>query len=232
MNTPSRNAISRRESLRRMGLLAAMGGAPFSFSACSEGGPVTWQMLSPAPVTGPGYGTDPDLIHPQPAPWPTTLTDSQLELVSMLADILIPPEGEWPAASTVGVPEVIDEWISAPYPMQQEHRAIMLSGFSWCDRESERRSGKPFVQADAAVQISIIEDIAHPDAPGSPELEGPRQFFSGFRRLVTGAYYTSPVGVRELGYQGNVAIAGDYPGPSDEAMAHLRKVAADLGLEL
>ena len=37
--------------------------------------------------------------------------------------------------------------------------------------------------------------------------------------------------MRELGYQGNVAIAGDYPGPTEAAMAHLNEQLEKLGLE-
>lgn len=235
MTTNRRQGINRRESLRRVGLMAVATGMPFSFSASAEATATPWQMLDLTPINGPGYGTDPNLIHPEPAPWPKTLSEAQLELVSSLADILLPAEGELPAASAVGVPEVIDEWISAPYPMQQGHRVLLLSGLAWCDRESHRRFANPFTAADVPSQLAIIEDIAYPIQPDQPKqqgLEGPRQFFSGLRQLVTGAYYTSPAGVRELGYLGNVAIAGDYPGPTKEAMAHLEKMAADLGLIL
>ena len=48
--------------------------------------------------------------------------------------------------------------------------------------------------------------------------------------LTTGAYYTSEQGIEELGYVGNVAIQGDYPGPTKEALAHLEQVLADLKL--
>ena len=84
----------------------------------------------------------------------------------------------------------------------------------------------------ARALLAIIDDIAYPDRPASQDLEGPRQFFAGLRQLAAGAYYTSPEGVRELGYMGNVPIAGDYPGPSDEAMDHLEEQLAVLGLSL
>jgi len=61
-----------------------------------------------------------------------------------------------------------------------------------------------------------------------PEFEHAVQFFSRLRRLVFGGYFTSPEGVEDIGYIGNVPIAGDYPGPTDEAMEHLNRVIADL----
>ena len=36
--------------------------------------------------------------------------------------------------------------------------------------------------------------------------------------------------MEDIGYLGNVAIAGDYPGPTPEAYQHLDKVLAELGL--
>jgi hypothetical protein len=187
-------------------------------------------MASPEPIKAPGYGTDPNLIHPAPAPWPKTLTDDQLAAFAVLADLLIPREGDLPSASEVGVVEVLDEWVSAPYPNQQAHRALLLSGIAWCDAESERRFARPFSAAVASEQLSIIADLDDPT--GTPELEGPRQFFAGLRTLVAGAYYSSPEGVRELGYLGNTPISGEWPGPSAEAMTHLREQLKQLDLEL
>ncbi len=228
--TARKDGISRRESFRRAGLLGLGTGLPFSFTAAAETAP--WNLASLEPVQAPGYGTDPDLVHPSPIPWPRTLTDPELETLSALADILIPEEGERPAASGVGVVDVIDEWISAPYPTQQQHRSLLLAGFDWCDREAARQSGVPFAEAGDRIRLQIVDAIAYPDRPGPAELEGPRRFFDVLRSLVAGAYYTSPEGVRELGYQGNVPITGDYPGPSDEAMAHLKARLEALGLTL
>ena len=49
--------------------------------------------------------------------------------------------------------------------------------------------------------------------------------------MVVGAYYTTDPGSADLGYIGNVPIAGEYPGPSTEALEHLDRVLAQLGLE-
>jgi hypothetical protein len=232
MSAQRRGGISRRESFRRAGLLAMGAGMPFSFVACAEQTPAAWKVEHLDPITAAGYGTDPDLVHPAPAPWPRTLTDHQLDTLSALVDILIPAQSDLPSATQVGVVEVIDEWVSAPYPAQQQHRALLLSGFDWCDRESGRRFGSDFLNADAINRLAIIDDIAYPHRPADPNLEGPRQFFAGLRQLAAGAYYTSPEGVRELGYVGNVPIAGDYPGPTAEAMEHLEEQLAALGLSL
>ena len=205
---------------------------PFGFVAAGEPSPAPWLPLKVKPVTTPGYGQDPELLHPAPVPWPKTLTTAQLELLAALTDILIPAEDNIPSASAVGVPDVVDEWVSAPYPEQQHHRKLILAGLSWCDREANRRFGRRFVDASEVEQTAIVEDIAYPERKGRPELTEALQFFDLLRRLVAGIFYSSPEGSRELGYQGNVPIAGDYPGPSKEAMAHLQEQLTKLGLNL
>jgi len=165
--------ISRREALHRAGLLALGTGMPFSFFACTEQGPAAWLAAEPEAIDARGYGTDPDLLHPAPAPWPNTLSDPQRRLVTMLVDILLPEDGDLPSASQVGVVEVLDEWISAPYPDQQQDRALLLAGFDWCERESRGRFGRAFTEAVAREQLAIIDDIAYPDRPGPAALDGP-----------------------------------------------------------
>ena len=50
-----------------------------------------------------------------------------------------------------------------------------------------------------------------------------------FRRLTIGAYYTTDVGSKAIGYIGNVAMAS-YPGPSDAVKAVLDRELKKLGL--
>ena len=53
--------------------------------------------------------------------WPLTLTKEQRATATALCDLIIPADDTSPAASSVGVVDFIDEWISAPYP---EHARI------------------------------------------------------------------------------------------------------------
>src|SRR5438034_122074 len=64
-----------------------------------------------------------------------------------------------PAASEVGVVEMVDEWISAPYPPQQADRKPVLSGLAWIDAEAARRFGKTFAQASDEQRRAICDDI-------------------------------------------------------------------------
>jgi hypothetical protein len=225
MTTPgdSPGRSTRREALHRLALFAASTTLPWGCAVVTGvDGVQPLQWLDLPPLDAPRYGTDPDLIHPA-VPWQSTFTTEQRRLVTRLADILIPAEGTSPAASAVGVVDVLDEWISAPYSVQAEDRRLILSGLRWIDSESARRHAKPFVALDATSQLGIIDLIAFPDRLTAPELTGAASFFDRLRYLVTGMFYSSPEGILELGYVGNVPIAGEWPGPTTEAMQHLQQ---------
>jgi len=230
----SRGQMSRRESLKWLGVLAAGASLPL-ISGCDEATvaePASaghWPDLQLQPIAVPGYGTDPNLITPG-SPWPLTMTTEQRELTSLIADILIPPEGNKPSASEVNVIDVIDEWVSAPYSRFQSDRIKILSGLAWLDEESTRRFAGNFVAVSTEQQLEIIDDIAFDEARSNEEFSRMASVFDGLRRLVMSAYFSSPEGIRDIGYQGNVALTGDYPGPTPEAMEHLDAVLEELGL--
>jgi hypothetical protein len=48
----------------------------------------------------------------------------------------LPADANSPAASAVGVPAFIDEWVSAPYPDQQQHRGVIRGGLAWLNTEA------------------------------------------------------------------------------------------------
>lgn len=175
-----------------------------------------------------GYGTDPDLMHPK-APWPLTLSPTQRETVRIAADLILPADARSPSAATLHVDAFIDEWISAPYPRQQDDQKLVLAGLAWLDTESNRRFGKAFVQITDDQRRAILEKIAWRDdvKPGYGEAAG---YFGKLRQLVIAGYCTSPEGTADLGYKGNTPIVGDYPGPTPEALAHLRTKLKELGL--
>jgi len=232
----SRTKLSRRETLKWLAVMSATSAIPMTFATSASGAQTTasefapWPQPTLQPVTATGYGQDPNLIVPATAPWPRLLTQMQLSLLAVLSDIIVPRQGDVPSAAEVGVPEVLDEWISAPYPRQQAHRAVMEPGLKWLDDESHRRYGKPFLPLSNLQQLAIIDNIAFAEQPTPPGLEMPKAFFSELRSLVVGAFFTSPAGIKDLGYIGNTPIYGDYPGPTTEAMVHLNALMDELGL--
>ena len=172
-----------------------------------------------------GYGTDIDLMNPT-VPWPRTMTEAQLRTASALCDLIVPEDERSPAASAVGVPDFIDEWVSAPYPAQQSDRELILAGLEWLEQQSRDRFGSGFAEAGDRQQAELLDAYGFFGRPPQQE------FFERFRFITVGAFYTTEEGMKDVGYIGNMAIYGEYPGPSDEAMAHLAGVLEQLGLPL
>lgn len=168
-----------------------------------------------------GYGTDPDLtrIYRPGELWPLTLTDAQRKTAAALCDVIIPADDQSPAASAVGVVDFIDEWVSAPYPVQQRDRTLVLDGLAWIDAESGRRRGRTFDQLATADREAITAGICWLPA-ARPELCEAARFFSRYRELTTGGFYTTPEGSRDLGYVGNVPSL-TFEGPPPDLIRRL-----------
>ena len=227
--TMRRIRLSRREALARVSVMSAslpLLGCVYPNAPQTDPAQTTpWPALAVPEVNSPGYGTDPDLIAPPPSPWPRLLSKGQLDLVEALSEVICP------GARRADVSDVIDEWISAPYPTQQADRELILPGLAWLDAHCQTTAGTGYASLSLVDQQRIVAELATTaDASGTP-LALPLHFFQRLRALVAGAYFSSPIGIRELDHRGNVPIAGDYPGPSAEALDHLDRLLAQLGLK-
>jgi hypothetical protein len=169
-----------------------------------------------------GYGTDPDLLktyHPGEV-WPLTLDPPQRQLAGVLCDLIIPADEHSGSATSVGVVDFIDEWVSAPYPDCRRDRPIVLAGLSWLDAEGARRFGKAFAALETTQQTGICDDIC--DAAGAaPALADAAHFFAVYRDLTAAGFYSSPVGRKDLGYIGNVPLKS-FDGPPVELLRKLK----------
>jgi hypothetical protein len=169
---------------------------------------------------GAGYGKDPDVlkIYQPDSLWPLTFDKSQRATATVLCDLIIPADERSPAASKVGVVEFLDEWISAPYPTSRKDRPVIIDGLAWIDAESQRRFSKGFVAISAAQRAQICDEISA--AKPAAKLTQAAEFFTRFRSLTAGGYYTTPVGMKDLNYVGNVALTS-YEGPPAEVLKKL-----------
>ena len=168
-----------------------------------------------------GYGTDPDLIKEwRPGgPWPLTLGAAARLTTTALCDLIIPADDVSPAASSVGVVDFIDEWISAPYPQQRADREIILPGLLWLDSEAQGRFGQSFAGITDAQRAAIADAICSP-AKAASNLAAGAKFFARFRDLAAGGFYTTPVGMKDIGYVGNVPLER-FDGPPPELLRKL-----------
>ena len=193
--------IDRRTALTWVGVVGA--------AAAIGTGVVVYGPKMGGKAEAKGYGTDPKLNPPVKAPWPRILSEDQLQTAAILADYILPATATAPSASSLGVPDFIDEWVSAPYPDQLKDRPLIEDGL--------KALGKQVLKADAAKRTEALAAL-----PGS-------DFFKRFRKLTIGAYYTTEAGFKDIGYIGNVARATD-PGPSAEVVAVLDQRLKGLGL--
>lgn len=171
--------------------------------------------------SGAGYGTDPDLLKTyKPGDvWNLTLTEPQRRTVAALCDVIIPADGKSPAASAVGVHDFIDEWISAPYPAQVADRKVILDGIAWIDAESQKRFSTDFVNLIGRQKTAICDDICY-EKEAKAEFKAAAKFFARFRDLTAGGFYTTPEGMKDIGYIGNVPLA-TFDGPPPELIKKL-----------
>ena len=165
-----------------------------------------------------GYGTDPNLMKEWKAggPWPLTLTDAARLTTAALCDVIIPADEHSPAASSVGVADFIDEWISAPYSQQRGDREAVLPGLIWIEAESLKRFGKAFPALSEAQKSAIADDICSADKAAA-QFQAAAKFFAKFRDLTAGGFYTTPIGWKAIGYVGNVSL-DKFDGPPLEAL--------------
>ena len=176
---------------------------------------------SAVPAEAHGYGTDPNLLktyHPGEL-WPLTLTAPQRQLAGVLADLIIPADEQSASASAVGVIDFIDEWISAPYPVHRRDRTTVVAGLAWLDAEAARQGGKAFATLSSSDQHAICEDICDPSRAAADRRDAAK-FFSRYRDLTAGAFYSTPVGRNDLGFIGNVALSR-FDGPPQSLLNKL-----------
>ena len=206
--------IDRRVAIKWM--LAAGAGAMFL-----RGRALGAAAAGPSRTSGGGYGTDPDLMKPyKPGDyWDLTFSDAQRRAVALLSDIVIPADSLSPSASSLGVTDFVDEWVSAPYPDNVRDRKVILDGLTWLEAESSRRFGSPFEGAGDAQRLALCEDMSA-KAPEGSDLAPAHEFFHLFRDLVASGYYTTPEGLRDIGYAGNMPLA-KFEGPPPELISKL-----------
>lgn len=124
----------------------------------------------------------------------------EIATIATLCDIILPPTTNKGGANDAEVPEFV-EFIAKDLP---DHQLPLQGGIMWLNGESYKRFEKPFIEISNDQQLAIVDDIAYPDPLNKEsQLEPGRLFFTRMRNLVLTGYYTSKLGIEDLGYQGN-----------------------------
>lgn len=129
----------------------------------------------------------------------TFFTPEELTTITILGDIIIPRDEVSGSASDAKVPQFI-EFIVKDIP---EHQIPMRGGLRWLDMQCLNRFGKPFKDCTQPQQVEVVNDIAYPKK-AKPEMAQGVAFFTLMRNLTATGFYTSEMGVKDIGYLGNV----------------------------
>lgn len=131
----------------------------------------------------------------------TFFTADEMATITILGDIIIPKDDVSGSASDAKVPDFI-EYIVKEKP---EHQVPMRGGLRWLDMQCLKRYDKAFKDCSSQQQIEMVDEIAWPEkAKSKPWLTQGVSFFSLMRNLTASGFYTSQIGVKDIGYAGNV----------------------------
>ena len=146
---------------------------------------------------------------------PAFFTAVEWRTVLALSDLIVPRDERSGSATDAGVPEFID-FVMTEYP---EHQVPVRGGLAWLERECRERYGKGFADCVASEQTALLDAIAYPKQ-ATPEMSQGVAFFNRFRDLVLSGFWSSKVGVEDLGYKGNTFVA-EWKGCPPEVLAKL-----------
>ena len=137
-----------------------------------------------------------------------TFDDHQWRAVRVLCDLIIPADERSGSATQAGVPEFLDDWIAfrTAQDGNEDLRAQIFGGLIWLDRESNARFQKGFADASPEQQEQILDRVAYPKRAAKEDHPWV-VFFSEFRSLTVSGFFSSKMGVGDLPYLGNTAVA-------------------------
>ena len=135
---------------------------------------------------------------------PKLFNDHEWASMRRLAELIVPADETSPSALESGACEFIDLLCSN----NKELEATYTGGLAWLDNEMQRRYNADFVNAKPDQQTAMLDLIAfRKNAEEHPELGPGIHFFRWARMMVVDGYYTSRVGIKDIGFMGNTAVA-------------------------
>jgi hypothetical protein len=135
---------------------------------------------------------------------PRFFTAAEFAMIGVLTDLIIPRDERSGSASEAGTPAFID-YIVAEQPTRH---IPMRGGLAWLNAQCQERFEKPFMGATDAERRQVLDDIAWPQR-ARPELIHGVRFFNTMRDLTAAGFFSSKMGVADLGYLGNQGTVWD-----------------------
>lgn len=188
--------MNRRESLRALGLTTIS--TAFLLDACKTGPDKTAKVIDKANVEATAGLQEFEIERLKRLNSEKFFTEHELSTITILADIIIPKDDISGSASEAKVPEFI-EFIVKDMP---DHQLPMRGGLKWLDLQCFTRYGNAFKACTAAQQIEMVTAIAYPKK-AKPEMQQGVVFFNRMRNLTASGFYTTQIGIKDIGYVGN-----------------------------
>jgi hypothetical protein len=155
----------------------------------------------------------------------TFFTPEEMATIGILADIIIPKDAVSGSATDAEVPGFI-EFIVKDKP---ELQTPMRGGLHWLDMQMIRSYGKPFRECTPQQQLVLVDQIAYPERKTSAPMKQGVHFFSLMRNLTASGFYTSKIGIADIGYAGNTAT--QWNGVPDEVLKQYNLAYTDKELK-
>jgi gluconate 2-dehydrogenase gamma chain len=158
---------------------------------------------------------------------PVFLTAHQNETLIRLSELIIPAT-ETPGAKEALVNRFLDK-LMALQPEETQKEFLKILGY--LDEECQKRYHAYFVDTPEPEQIEFLTFIAYPHSyptwathtvvpiPGNT-------YFNQMKGWISGAYYTSEIGLKELGWNGSPPH-GDWQGCEKSAATHTAEMSED-----
>lgn len=186
--------MNRRDSLKTLGIGAIS--ATALLSGCKPG--TTEQAATDNSNTDTTGKQDFEIARDKDLLKQTYFDAHEMATITILANIIIPKDARSGNASDAGVPDFI-EFIVKDEP---EHQLPMRGGLRWLDMQCLNRYSKDFKSCATQQQTEILNQIAYPLA-AKPDMQPGVTFFNKMRNLTATGFFTSKMGIADLGYKGN-----------------------------
>lgn len=187
--------MDRRESLKSMLLGSVAGGLIINGCSPKE----TAAPEGPVAAESGAYGrTEEEKLRDQKLFESDFFTEAELATVATLCDLILPASESAGSATDAGV----HEFIAFIVKDITSHQTPIRGGLMWLNNRANRKFDVIFDECSEAQQKELLDEIAYPDK-ASPEVAQGVEFFNRMRNLTLTGYYTSKMGIEDLGYQGN-----------------------------
>lgn len=139
---------------------------------------------------------------------PKYFSEHQYETLRGLCQAIIPADEKSGGAIEAGAPEFIDLLTSE----NPDYQLTLGGGMMWLDAACTDRCGKVYLECTPAQQKSMLDLIAYrKNAQADASISQGVEFFSFLRNLTADGYFTSEIGIKDLGYMGSTYLK-EFPG--------------------